>query len=278
VLGVDHSWQASANVTLASRFAPEVGCHAQTVLYHVVNSLSTTKNLMYPFPQPFVDACNAAMWDIGVNLARLTLERGPRDFPQDGGIAYRNHLYKYVYCYFIWVLYPALHPDTKDEWSQRNRELVLSLRTKQVKQAVGLSHAHVRCRQLFQSFDKSRSQAAQNPQLLATTEKLAAKSFDWLVVMYDFSAELANQFLKLITTSPDMAAYTEASRNFFCSHLGYALGLDPDDTANADLWASLAVSAEQTGAALKPEEWQPIVTQLMKLYVDEASRQTAGML
>jgi len=229
---------------------------------------------MYPFPQPFVDACNAVMWDVGVNLARSTLERGPRDFPQDGGVAYRNYLYKYVYCYFLWALYPSLLPDASDAWSRRNRERVVQLPTGPLKQAVGLSHFYVRCRQLFQSFEKSRAQAAQNLQILSNTEKLAGKSLDWLVVMYDFSADLGKEWLKVITTSRDLAAYTEASRRFFYSQLASALGLDPADATNAESWASLAVSADQSTP--KPEEWQPICEQLMTLYVEEAKRHMVG--
>jgi hypothetical protein len=227
---------------------------------------------MYPFPQPFVDACNSVMWDAGVNLARLTLERGPGDFPQDGGIAYRNHLYKYVHCYFLWALYPALAPRTDDEWSRSNRELVLNLSLKPLRQLVGVSHFFVRGRQLFLSFEKPRAQAALNPQALANTERLASKALDWLVVMYDFPEEMAQEWLRVITTAKDAAAFKEGSQTFFYAQLAHALRLDLGESTTADSWASLALSADQAGAALKPAEWQPICGQLMALYGEEAKK------
>jgi hypothetical protein len=228
---------------------------------------------MYPFPQPFVDACNAVMWDAGVNLARLTLQRGRGDFPQDGGIAYRNHLYKYVHCYFLWVLYPALHPSANDEWSRSHRELVLNLPIKGLRQMVGASHFFVRARQLFVSFEKSRAQAAANPQVLANTERLAAKGLDWLVTMYDFPEEMAQEWLRLITTAKDSAAFKEASPNFFYAQLAHALRLDLGEPATTESWVHLAVSADQAGATLRPEEWQPLCEQLMVLYGAEAKKQ-----
>jgi len=228
---------------------------------------------MYPFPQPFVDACNAVMWEAGVNLARLTLERGARDFPQDGGIAYRNHLYKYAHCYFLWTLYPALHPATDDDWSRSNRELVLNLSLKPLRQAVGVSQFFVRGRQLFQSFEKARAQAAVNPQVQSNAEKLAIKALDWLVGMYDFPEEMAKEWLRLITTAKDAAAFQEASQNFFFAQLGHALRLDLGEPTAADSWARLAISADQAAARLRPEEWQPICEQLMTLYVEEAKKQ-----
>jgi len=228
---------------------------------------------MYPFPQPFVDACNAVMWDAGVNLARLTLDRGSSDFPQDGGIAYRNHLYKYVHCYFLWALYPALLPTTDDEWSRSNRELVLNLSMKPLRQAVGASQFFVRGRQLFLSFEKSRAQAVLNPQVLSNTEKLASKALDWLVDMYDFPDEMAKEWLRLITTAKDSAAFKEASQKFYYAQLAHALRLDLGEPATAESWATLAVSADHPGATLRPEEWQPICEQLMTLYGEEAKRQ-----
>jgi hypothetical protein len=227
---------------------------------------------MYPFPQPFVNACNEAMWDVGVNLARLTLDRGQEDFPQDGGIAYRNHLYKFAHCYFLWALYPALHPSSDDEWSRANRELVLNLSVKPLRQAAGVSHFLVRGRQLFASFEKSRAQAARNPQAHANTERMATKALDWLVAMYDFPDDMAKEWLRHITTSTDAAAFKEASQNFFYAQLAHALHLDLGEPTTVESWVSLAVTADQAGAALRPEEWQQTSGQLMALYTDEAKK------
>lgn len=225
----------------------------------------------YEFPQPFVDACNDAMWRVGVNLARLTLEVGPRDFPQDGGVAYRNHLYKYVHCYFICTLYPYLLPDADDPWTRRNRELVLKLQTEPLQRAAGLSHAYVRGRQLFLSVEKSRAQAARNPALVSATEQVVAKAFHWLV-MYDLPPDIPKEWSKLITTGKDMASFTAASQSFFYSQLSSALGLDRADAPNAAAWSNIAMLADQAVSTQKPEEWQPFCEQLMALYVDEAKR------
>jgi hypothetical protein len=212
------------------------------------------------------------MWDIGVNLARLTLERGPRDFPQDGGTAYRNHLYKYVHCYFLWTFYPALLPDTDEAWSRHNRELVLKLQAEPLKQAVGLSHCYARGRQLFLSAERARAQAATNPALVAAAEVSIRKGLDWLGAMYALPAEMMGEWLRLITTERDPASFKDSSQNFFYSQLAHALGLYPGDWANAESWGSLALSTDQASSGLKPEEWQPICEQLMTLYVDEAKR------
>lgn len=212
------------------------------------------------------------MWRVGVNLARLTLEVGPRDFPQDGGIGYRNHLYKYVHCYFLWTLYPYLHPETNEEWSRRNRELVLKLQSEQLTRAAGLSHFYARGRQLYLSVEKSRSQATLNSSLAPATEQIVGKALHWLVGMYEFPPDVAEEWSAIITTGKDLASYVDASQNFFYSQLAHALALYPGDVTNADAWASIAILADQAVATQKPNEWQPLCDQLMALYVEEAKR------
>ena len=99
------------------------------------------------FPPEFVTECDNALYQIGVGAAYTQLCFGQQDFPEDGGAAFRNDLYKFPYFYFQALSSHYLHEQSTDIWRIRNREAVFTLTTEHLVRVVAASDFYVRARQ-----------------------------------------------------------------------------------------------------------------------------------
>jgi hypothetical protein len=99
-------------------------------------------------PPEFTEACNKAIWMVGVRLANVAMQWGHRDFPPDGGIGFRNELYKHPYCYLREVIH-FTRPESKDVWTVLNRGKVFRLNAEHLIRIAGLSHFHIAARNLY---------------------------------------------------------------------------------------------------------------------------------
>src|SRR5260370_9248288 len=193
-------------------------------------------------PQGFVDSCNEAIWWIGVRLANAAIDFGPTEFPGDSGISFRNSLFKYAYSYFR-TLFHLLQPDTKDEWSTRNRDPVLNLGREQLNRMTGLSHFHVHGSRLFMQLEEVRKNSFLNPEGSAAAVKGMQQTLGWLSGAYAFPDSIPVNWNRILTTQPDFSSYQKQSQLYFYSELAYALLLHPADSTNSACWSGMAFIA-----------------------------------
>lgn len=219
----------------------------------------------------FIAECNEALSWIGICLASTAIDFGPTDFPDDGGDAFCNDLYKYAYSYYQ-ALFHFLHQDTKDEWSDRNREHVLRLRKEKLITATGLSHFHRQGRQLHFYLDQFRPPAPPDPSGFRSAVKMTQKTLDWLSGAYRFGKSVPTKWYELLTASDAFSTYMEKAQAYFYSEIACALLLDPNDRANSKCWSGLAFMADYYALNLKNEEWAPICKQHFAGYRDDAIR------
>jgi len=209
-------------------------------------------------PSEFVDACNKALYWIGIGVGNAQLDYGQQDFPADTGIAFRNDVYKYPHCYFR-ALFHWLHAESTDRWTIRNREQVFKLTQDHLIRIVATSHFYVQARQMhFANVDPRN--------------KHMRIVLDWLTNAYQAPAEVPQRWFKIVTTIRENDAYWKEAQKFFYTDIVYALVSSKDDEENAGLWCGVAMSADSLRINTRDEEWAPTWQQHFAGYYEDLKR------
>jgi hypothetical protein len=210
------------------------------------------------FPSEFVDACNKALHRIGFGVGNAQLDYGQQDFPGDGGIAFRNEVYKYPHCYFR-ALFHYLHEESTAKWTNRNRDNVFKLTDDHLLRIVATSHFYVQARQMHLANVDPRNRHMRTV-------------LDWLTNAYQAPAEVPQRWFKIVTTVRDHVAYWKEAQRFFYADIAYALVSGKDDEENAGLWGDVAFSADFLGFNTKDEEWVPTCQEHFAAYYEDLKR------
>ena len=210
------------------------------------------------FPPEFVEACNKALYWIGIGVGNAQLDYGQQDFPSDGGIAFRSEVYKYPHCYFR-ALFHYLHEESTDKWTVRHREPVFKLTEDHLVRIVATSHFYVHARQMHLA--KVESQ-----------DRHLRIVLDWLTNAYRAPVEVPQRWFKIVTTVREHDAYWREAQRFFYTDIAYALVTSKDDEENAGLWSGVAFSADFLRFNLKDEEWTPTCDEHFAGYLEDLKR------
>jgi len=209
-------------------------------------------------PPEFVDACNNAIYSIGLGVCNAQLAFGAEDFPEDGGVSFRNDVYKYAYCYFL-ALFHYLDEESKDSWTIRNGETVLRLKADHLVRIAGTSHFYVSGRQMHLSNVDPR-----NRHMRIT--------LDWLANAYHVPNGVPECWFKIVTTNRDHDAYYKSALGLFYTDIAGAIASNIDDDLNASAWGGVAFAAEMIRFGLEEDEWAPRCDADLALCKEEAKR------
>jgi len=219
----------------------------------------------------FSAACNEALSWIGVCLASAQMDWGSTDFPEDGGVAYRNRLYSYAYSYFEAVI-GLLAPDSTDPWKLKNEQRVVALTDSKLIKMAGLSHVHAQGRVLHNTLEHARRNSALNPRLVQSAGKSIQTSLDWMRAAYTLPESIPMRWHKMIVSSSDHSAYLKESIACFYSELASALDLDSSDTANAECWSGLSFLADINASQRPAVGWEELCRDHFTGYTEEATK------
>jgi hypothetical protein len=209
-------------------------------------------------PSEFVEACNTAKYSIGIGVCYAQLAFGGEDFPDDGGVAFRNDVYKYANYYFQAMLH-YLDDGSKDVWTVRNRDAVLSLTADHLVRVAATSHFYVRARQMHLANVDPR-----NRHLRIT--------LDWLANAYQVPNGVPMCWFKIVTTIRDHDAYWKSALRLFYTDIAGALERSIDDDANARAWGGVAFAAEILCFGINDDEWTPACNADFAVFMEEANR------
>lgn len=168
---------------------------------------------------------------------------GPKDYPDDQGVAFRNELFLFA----DWMLYLLRQgcsedPEVENEWIARNATKLLSLDDEELMRCVGLCCIHMQAFSWHLHFLNHPSIPGDDTRV---KQKLAAfgRQLDWVYTVHDLPQDVAAACHNLLVEHLGDREYLEASKE----QLGVILvrtKLGWSEAASPEMWDYIACTAD----------------------------------
>jgi hypothetical protein len=160
---------------------------------------------------------------IGERLVDVWQQFGPRDFPDDNGVSFRNEFVRFPINFINELRFPD-SPDN-DYWFAANPPRLESLRPRQLMEVIGILHFY------SATWDacRGRIDVAQ-----------FHKSLDWIHNTYDLPGSMAVEWFEIARTSTDKYSVPTGKRKMY-REIAAIIGADVDDELNESAWSGIAL-------------------------------------
>ncbi len=187
---------------------------------------------------------------IGNRLSSVASYFGPGDFPDDGGVTFRNEFFGYSYGWFDSAkLY--MYEEPNDEWAVASAERILHLCPEHVTRVVGACHFFFELwsfhRAIWQRQTTGPSQGYGD---------LLKKTLDWLTNTYNPSGDYAEAWFQLVTRTSDGDEYYARAQELTYREISYAVMEDPNVVDRN--WSSFAIAAGLVRQPANDPNWQRV--------------------